>query len=323
MATAQQPKSSSSVAGTPSVQGFSVALVLGDLQGSAKADNVPEGARKALADLRDFLPYKSYRLLDTQWILCCGSTKVGTGISGRLRGVSQALGPDEQEYPFNVNLVGVSGSQLSVRFVMTDGAGPLKKSTMPKPSPDDTEKAVPREKELEKMQRQVEEIARAAGSKGTIIDSTFSMDIGETVVIGTSSLKGDKALIAVLTAAKRPPRKRRHLEKSDEPVATSRCRLRRLPVLATSYAFTKSADPAPLTVHEWGTFTSVANADGTAASWQTLSNGSDLPCFVERIKLGDQGGSAGHGADGDASPLLLHGAGTTVTCQRSFSSTDW
>jgi hypothetical protein len=60
-------------------------------------------------------------------------------------------------------------------------------------------------------------------------------------------------------------------------------------VLAASYAFTTSADPAPLTVHEWGTFTSVANADGTAAAWQTLSNGSDLPCFVERIKLGIKG----------------------------------
>jgi hypothetical protein len=60
-------------------------------------------------------------------------------------------------------------------------------------------------------------------------------------------------------------------------------------VLGTSYAFTKSGDPTPLTVHEWGTFTSVANADGTAASWQTLSNGSDLPCFVERIKLGIKG----------------------------------
>src|SRR6188474_803670 len=60
-------------------------------------------------------------------------------------------------------------------------------------------------------------------------------------------------------------------------------------VLATSHASTKSADPAPLTVHEWGTFTSVANADGTAASWQTLSNGSDLPCFVERIKFGIKG----------------------------------
>ncbi len=51
---------------------------------------------------------------------------------------------------------------------------------------------------------------RASG-KGAVIDSTFSMDVGETVVIGTSSLKGNKALIAVLTAVPR-----RHLQSPPE-----------------------------------------------------------------------------------------------------------
>jgi hypothetical protein len=60
-------------------------------------------------------------------------------------------------------------------------------------------------------------------------------------------------------------------------------------VLATTAAVTKTTDPAPLTVHEWGTFTSVANADGTAATWQPLSGASDLPCFVEKIRLGVKG----------------------------------
>lgn len=35
-----------------------------------------------------------------------------------------------------------------------------------------------------------------------------------------------------------------------------------------------------LTVHEWGTFTSVAGQDGRAAEWTPLSGPSDLPCFV-------------------------------------------
>ena len=35
-------------------------------------DNVPPAARKALTDMKEFLPYKSYRLLDVQWTLCCG-----------------------------------------------------------------------------------------------------------------------------------------------------------------------------------------------------------------------------------------------------------
>jgi hypothetical protein len=43
---------------------------------------------------------------------------------------------------------------------------------------------------------------RIAGPMGrrAMIDTSFTMDIGETVVVGTSRLKGDKALIALLTA---------------------------------------------------------------------------------------------------------------------------
>jgi hypothetical protein len=202
---AQQPKPLNTLTGTPTVYGFNVALVLGDLQGASKPDNLAEGAKKALADMRDFLPYKSYRLLDTQWILCCGSTKAGSGVSGRLRGMSQALGPEEQEYPFNVTLVGVSGSQLSIRFFMTNGGYDVPKKTAPKPPTELSDKDLQREKETKEMRRQVDELLRPVGGfKGAIIDSTFSMDVGETVVIGTSSLKGDKALIALLTAAKRP-----------------------------------------------------------------------------------------------------------------------
>lgn len=40
--------------------------------------------------------------------------------------------------------------------------------------------------------------------------------------------------------------------------------------------------PAGLTVHEWGTFTSVAGPNGQAVNWQPLSGPQDLPCFVER-----------------------------------------
>jgi hypothetical protein len=39
---------------------------------------------------------------------------------------------------------------------------------------------------------------------------------------------------------------------------------------------------APLTVHEWGTFTSIAGEDGRAVQWLPQGGRSDLPCFVER-----------------------------------------
>jgi hypothetical protein len=44
-----------------------------------------------------------------------------------------------------------------------------------------------------------------SGRRNTIIDTSFTMDVGETVVVGTSRLRGgSKALIALLTAV--PPR---------------------------------------------------------------------------------------------------------------------
>jgi hypothetical protein len=47
----------------------------------------------------------------------------------------------------------------------------------------------------------------AAGRHRVLIDTNFTMDIGETVVVGTSRLQGDKALIALLTAvaSTKPP----------------------------------------------------------------------------------------------------------------------
>jgi len=39
-----------------------------------------------------------------------------------------------------------------------------------------------------------------------------------------------------------------------------------------------------LTIHEWGTFTTVAAVDGTAAEWLPLGGSNDLPCFVEVYK---------------------------------------
>jgi hypothetical protein len=38
--------------------------------------------------------------------------------------------------------------------------------------------------------------------------------------------------------------------------------------------------PAGLTVHEWGTFTSVAGENGNPVPWYPLTGPSDLPCFV-------------------------------------------
>jgi hypothetical protein len=45
----------------------------------------------------------------------------------------------------------------------------------------------------------------------------------------------------------------------------------------------RAADP-DLTVHEWGTFTSIAGSDGRAMDWQPLAASTDLPSFVEHFR---------------------------------------
>lgn len=55
---------------------------------------------------------------------------------------------------------------------------------------------------------------------------------------------------------------------------------------AATYLPGKEARPgfAGLTVHEWGTFTSVAGKDGQAVEWSPLTGSTDLPGFVEHFR---------------------------------------
>ena len=55
-------------------------------------------------------------------------------------------------------------------------------------------------------------------------------------------------------------------------------------VLALPLFGTGSLQPvSPVTVHEWGTFTSVAGANGDSVTWAPLRAAGDLPCFVHSI----------------------------------------
>ncbi len=210
------------------LQGFSVVLVLGDMQGSATADNIPAAARKALGDMKDFLPYKSYRLLDSAWIL--GSSN----LAARLRG------PEDQEYRLNL-FAGASrddSKPLSLTFQLSEGETPkaatgpegegaaskaqvvdlIAKRNAAEQTLRDLQAArnekhpdvVKAESDLKQLTRQIGELQgrvefKKMGGGCCIISTGFTMDVGETVVVGTSRLRGgDKALIALLTAVPKP-----------------------------------------------------------------------------------------------------------------------
>ena len=227
-ASAQPPKPSTLSSARDRTQGFSVVLVLGDLKAGPTADdNVPAAARKALADMKDFLPYKGYRLLDVQWIL--GSDRSAT----RLRGA------DEQEYQLSLRADAFGGPQaLRVAFHLQepaaadttinytdDGQRRAQLAAMQDRRRQlELEAAALREKNSEADQRALNESRRALNAQlaemkrqieqaeggltvnrgRSVIDTTFFMDIGETVVVGTSRIRGgDKALIALLTAVPR------------------------------------------------------------------------------------------------------------------------
>jgi hypothetical protein len=227
---------SAEAAARPVPQGFSVVLVLGEMQGNGSAEGVPPAARKALGDMKDFLPYKGYRLLDTQWTLCCGTSPT----------VMRLRGPDEQDYELEL-IPRATGADAKwyVRFALreppTGVPGAEVSSTARQPSEVAAQKRAMEDRlrtlrerysenhpEMQSTRAQIAELeqrtARAAEEKSVaeqraqrelttaralsalrssdraIIDTSFTMDIGETVVVGTSRLKGDKALIALLTA---------------------------------------------------------------------------------------------------------------------------
>lgn len=62
---------------------------------------------------------------------------------------------------------------------------------------------------------------------------------------------------------------------------------------ARSYMTSGALPMKGLVVHEWGTFTSVAGADGQAVQWTPLGAPSDLPCFVTMLNPDSPKGNLG------------------------------
>ena len=230
-------------------RGFNVVLLLGDMMGGDTQDAIPVAARKALADMKDFLPYKSYRLLDTQWIIS-GNAAGNAAAVTRLRGV------DDQEYELELRAspafapggAALSAIGITVNFRLRDsldaasldGRTPLQPKELGKADPamleisreifnlererDDLQLQVSKKRkqvevgtmdpdEVRRAEQQLTAVTRriadlkqssaAASAKAAgrpVIDTSFRMDDGETVVVGTSKVKGGgKALIALLT----------------------------------------------------------------------------------------------------------------------------
>jgi hypothetical protein len=201
----------------PGQRGFSVVLLMGETQGGAGSDSMPPAPalRKALSDVKDFLPYKSYRVLDTQWLR---------------NGMTRMKGMDDQEYEVIVEAGEFMrrGSDL-LRFDPASGqpgvvvvnfhlqeAGAAQNSSEEfgrSVQIADLERqlrsarariAMPQSAEMKKVIaddiERTEKMIRLARAR-KLLDSHFEMARGETVVVGTSKMGGgDKGLVVLLTS---------------------------------------------------------------------------------------------------------------------------
>jgi hypothetical protein len=84
------------------LRGFKISLALGEMEQKPPTGDFTVGAEKALADVKGFLPYKSYRLLDTITVF---------GLSGPHQFLQ---GPDGQKHEFFMRATLVSASAVKV-----------------------------------------------------------------------------------------------------------------------------------------------------------------------------------------------------------------
>lgn len=141
---------------------FQVILLRGATSGSSEIVGLPKNAEKAIRDMRDFLPFKSYRLLDSALfrVQDLGRARLG--------------GLPPQQYEVRVAYRNLPNGKLSVWDFKIVAVKPPGTTPLPPGVAPEAERA--------------------------IIDTSFTVDIGETIVVGSSKLGGDQALIVLFTA---------------------------------------------------------------------------------------------------------------------------
>jgi hypothetical protein len=142
---------------------FQITLLRAAVSGSDELTGLPKNAEKAVRDVRDFLPFKSYKLLDSG--LVHAGESMPTGL--RLDGVAP------QQYDIKLSYQ-QSGTRLTIWYfsiypVKAKNGSPLPPGVAPE-------------------------------AERPVIETSFSLDFGETIVVGSSKLGGDQALVVLLTA---------------------------------------------------------------------------------------------------------------------------
>ena len=228
------------------LNGYSIVFVVGDTEPTGTSDAVPAAAQKALNDMKDFLPYRHYHLLDSAWILCC--TDFGEPVTGRI------VGQDGREYQYSIRTNPADAARFSIHFSLvpagsigsargvaargggassinrpeysTELSNAIKNQTDARAALIEAQRRVNEgvaaqgevqaaQASIQLAEIQVARIQALMAGRGagatvptvSIMDNSFYIAVGETVVIGTSRISGGQALVALLTAVPRSARK--------------------------------------------------------------------------------------------------------------------
>jgi len=150
----------------PATQEFRVILLRADQSGSMP--DVPADARVALEDLRDLLAYTGFEMIDSGLLRTSGSGSTTLGEAGSFRVDLFFVGDPRQDGALLIESFGLAHSQ--VVWENLDGEnGPIPRAHL--------------------------------GGFTSVLSSQFGINVGETVVVGTSRTNGShEALVVLLTA---------------------------------------------------------------------------------------------------------------------------
>jgi len=148
----------------PRTHGFQILLLAASLKPGSGGVEVPANVQKALADLKGFLPYKGYEVLDTAWL---------SGTQERDMGARLV---DHQGAGYQIELRFHDTGSAADRSLFVDAfrlkADPFKLPGVPEMRPG-----------------------------GVLIDTSFGVKEGETIVVGTSKTTGSNEALVVLVTA--------------------------------------------------------------------------------------------------------------------------
>lgn len=162
-------------------------LLAASKSGDSDLSDLPANTRKAIEDIKDFLPFKSYKILDTSLVRAL------------------ILRPNRGARPAKTFMTGPDGTKLQVELRMTGEEGSdeiFVQQFEVSPSMRDRFFAVTPEQDIE-MDSRAPAIAPRADllDMGAFISTSFTATVGQTVVVGSSRLNGgDEALIVLFTA---------------------------------------------------------------------------------------------------------------------------